>query len=103
MESCWCGLPKEHHDGREMDAEGNMHVFGRPVKEIPTPYREYEQQKPTPPSLNLEVELLKEVKKFLSVSIINGSKKLPLVTVSEASRLLRLINDRIDSTLWKKE
>lgn len=31
MNTCWCGLPESHHDGREMDREGNMHLFGKPV------------------------------------------------------------------------
>jgi hypothetical protein len=28
---CWCGLNRESHDGREIDAEGRMHRFNEPV------------------------------------------------------------------------
>jgi len=30
---CWCGLNRESHDGREMDADGRMHRFNEPTYE----------------------------------------------------------------------
>lgn len=42
---CWCGLPAELHDGREMDAAGEMHRFNevaRGTGELP----EFEEDRP---------------------------------------------------------
>jgi hypothetical protein len=29
---CWCGLGKDLHDGREVDAQGDMHQFNQPAR-----------------------------------------------------------------------
>lgn len=119
-ESCWCGLPREMHDGREMDREGNMHLFGRPVREEAPKTTDEEAEPvaakspapaaslPAPPSLGQpDAELLKEVKRFLDIRIVqpsqNGVKKLPLLVVNEATRLSRALDRRIDRLLFLKK
>lgn len=119
---CWCGLGEEMHDGREMDALGNMHVFGQPVYKPGTRVITFEDDEPgtesesvnapvvpTPPSPSLiapDAELLKDVKRFLDTKIIQpaqgGSKKFALGVVNEASRLSRTLDQRVDRLLFPK-
>ena len=102
---CWCGLPEEHHDGREMDRDGNMHRFGRRVKErwreqVSEPIDEAAPSAPQPALVRADAELLLELKRFLDARIVqpsqNGVKKLPLLVINEATRLSIALSKRID-------
>lgn len=100
---CWCGLSHDHHDGREMDLEGNMHRFNEPVKKLSDdvrPVKDYEET-PTVNSSDKVSVLLHDVKKFLHVEIISiaqsGSKKFPLQTVNRTSTLIRKIDEYLKS------
>lgn len=98
---CWCGLNREMHDGREIDHEGNMHLFNEPVYK-PKAAMVFEDSEPHDPPLRKPVTsggklsdesfiiILTESKNFLDREIVrmfqNGAK-FPKETVSHAIEL----------------
>src|SRR5687768_1424860 len=89
---CWCGLGKEKHDGREMDAAGDMHRF----QERPRPERErqevFEDPAPTVPAQRRDTSLrmLKDIRAFLDLQIVRMAEngyKYPAPTVARAREL----------------
>lgn len=93
--SCWCGLARELHDGREMDAAGDMHRFGE-VSRPPTARGPFEDPEPaaspkTSPALR---PILEDTKKFLDLQIVRMAQngyKYPVPTVDSARTLSKRI------------
>lgn len=97
--NCWCGLPESHHDGREMDKEGNMHLFGKPVYNPDTPKAavQFDEDKVDISFLDhpsssfiLPLGLAQSIKKFLDGCIIRMQQngfKFPAGVVEKAIHL----------------
>lgn len=99
---CWCGLPKDHHDGREMDADGNMHCFSECEPE--TAPLEFEEDWPCirgrrpamgqegAPGLRAAIDdgILSEMRALLPLTISHSMAKarIPVSFIGRYQRLL---------------
>lgn len=102
---CWCGLGKEMHDGREIDAAGDMHRFNEQVR-VPVaegPFEDPEPPEPRSAGTPFAVrQALADAKKFFDNSVIKCAKsgfKFPPYYVERAEEL----SQRIGSLLLSKE
>lgn len=102
MAVCWCGLGPELHDGREMDAAGDMHRFGEPVRRGASDKSgPFEDPKPSPevvihPAVR---KLLVDAKEFFDGRVIRMSKsgfKWPPYFVTAAEDMSKRIGNLLD-------
>jgi hypothetical protein len=104
---CWCGLGRELHDGREMDAQGNMHRFNEPVRPQRSEPEVFEDPAPGQASHGTEsvIPLLVNIKRLFDSSIVKMAQngyKFPNSLVNDASRLSREISQILDQAKGKE-
>jgi hypothetical protein len=103
---CWCGRPPEEHDGRELSAQNELHLFNRPVHE-PEELRDFDdtRQSGLPDkarALRLPlhvVALLISIRKFLDGEIVaqaHNGMKIPLGIVNKASALSASVSRELE-------
>jgi len=96
-ELCWCGLLQEHHDGRELDCNNDLHRFNEPVR---APSQEFfedrveETKTLTKPITDTPTLLLLDIKRLLQTIVLqsqNGAK-IPGNIVNKAASLSIQVN-----------